>query len=67
MVMHSAEKPHADYGKQREEDFASCLSELQAGVGGQVLCFCSVLQWGAARRTSQRIAELAHENKKVEP
>lgn len=39
MLMHSAEKPHADCGKQREEDFASCLSELQAGVGGQVLCF----------------------------
>lgn len=29
--------------------------------------FCSVLQWGAARRTSQGLAELVHENKKVEP
>ena len=39
MLAHSAEKPHADCRKQREEDFASCLSELQAGVGEQVLSF----------------------------
>lgn len=39
MLMHLAEKTYADCRKQREEGFASCLSELQADVGKQVLCF----------------------------
>lgn len=39
MLMHLAAKTHADYGKQREEGFASCLSELQADVGKYILCF----------------------------
>lgn len=42
-----------------------CMLELQADVGEQVL-LCSVLQRETASRTSQGLAELPHENKKVE-
>lgn len=66
MLMHSAEKPHADCRKQRR-GFCLMLVRTAGRCGRTGTVFFSVLQRGAASRTSQGLAELAHENKKMEP
>lgn len=45
----------------REEDFAFCLLELQAGVGEEVLCFDQYFREGATSRSGQEVIELARE------
>lgn len=54
-------KKHVQSVGSREEDFAFCLLELQAGVGEEVLCFDQYFREGATSRSGQEVIELASE------